>query len=520
MEQYLKYTLKNLEPLRIADKSNSQSGQTMTLRYIPGSAIRGLIINSLAKESDFQNIKKFLFSNKIKYLNAYITANEKELIPSPKGFYEDKKIVDGKKEIQNVVINGEFSEGYKRAFLGRYCYIDSDCIHYYTVDTSSDMKIEINVEENEEQKVFRNEYITENYIFTGYIAIDKEELKERIKQIFKHNIFLGNARSAGLGVCEVLSCEYVDVLPYKEYMEDRDLKGHCYMLLLSNMVMRNSLGELCGIDIETLQELMEVENLAIKYCSTSTVNVKGYNRTWGMKIPSAVMFEQGSVFRFTFDGVLKKETMQKIVRQGLGIRLNEGFGRVLFLKEYETVKYKSAEEYPKERNIVSYQKLSSEDRKTLINAAKNYYRRLLYQAMEKYIVENPIRKGNVSNSQLGIIESFTTAFQYNPEQAKKSIKNYFEHASEKENQHNTQKERNSIQKLKQYIQEEILNAKDLEELLNLDQNIRKKDTIMEIPKSELLSDKEIDRIKLELITEMIRYDNKKKEDNNGSTISI
>ena len=150
MSTYLKYTIKNMEPVRIADDSNSQSGQTETLRYIPGTTIRGMIIHALSEKQDFEEIKKELFSSRVRYLNAYISTDDEELLPSPKGFYEDKTNVEGKKQIQNVVLNGEFSEGYKRAALGRYCYMESDCIHYYNVDIGSDMKIKININKNEE----------------------------------------------------------------------------------------------------------------------------------------------------------------------------------------------------------------------------------------------------------------------------------------------------------------------------------------------------------------------------------
>ena len=53
MTEYIKYQIKNIEPLRIADDSTSQNGQTTTLRYIPGTTIRGWIINQLAKRADF-----------------------------------------------------------------------------------------------------------------------------------------------------------------------------------------------------------------------------------------------------------------------------------------------------------------------------------------------------------------------------------------------------------------------------------------------------------------------------------
>ena len=51
MAEYIRYKIINTEPLRIADDSTSQSGQTTTLRYIPGTTVRGFVINQLAEAS-------------------------------------------------------------------------------------------------------------------------------------------------------------------------------------------------------------------------------------------------------------------------------------------------------------------------------------------------------------------------------------------------------------------------------------------------------------------------------------
>ena len=70
MCRYIKFILENLQPIRIADNEKSQSGQTDTLRYIPGSAVRGIVINDLAKQDEFfERYKSVLFSDKIQFMN-------------------------------------------------------------------------------------------------------------------------------------------------------------------------------------------------------------------------------------------------------------------------------------------------------------------------------------------------------------------------------------------------------------------------------------------------------------------
>lgn len=502
MSGYLRYEIRNIEPLRIADDSRCQSNQARTLRYIPGTTIRGYVINELAGTEAFEKVRRILFSQDVRFMNAYIKADGRELLPSPKGFYEDKTMAEGKKKVENVVINGDFSEGYKRAAIGQYCYFEDDCIHYYSVETDSDMKIKINLAEGEKKNVFRNEYMTCDHIFTGYIAVNQPEVKDLIKSVFdKKIITLGNARSAGFGKCSVLSCEEISGLPYEDYMPQKDLEGACYMMLLSNTTMRGENGEICGIEWRSLSDRLGVaieEERVI--CSTSIVDVRGYNRIWKSKIPSAVMYEQGSIFHIPFKGKLTLDSMRKLCDSGLGIRVNEGFGRILFLQDYEKVSYKLSEKETKQDREPD--ELTKEDQKTLKMIAKTYYHNLLKREMTHYVVENSRSKGTSSNSKLGTIASLATVYRYDPERGVSELKKYFSHAMEKEENNNTQKERSSVKKVKDFTEKILEN--NLEELLGM----HEKGSVMGIPKRELLSETEEDKLKLALIVSVIQYENK------------
>ena len=276
---------------------------------IPGTSIRGVVINSIVKNhpSEFEKMKKILFSDKVKFLNAYLFENNKELIPSPKGFYEDKKTAKEYKEVENVVVKGDLTPGNKRAGLGRYCYFEGENIFCYDVETGSDMKIKIKDDSN----IFRSEYIAVGHKFVGYISIDDESVKDTIEEVFKNDITIGNAKSQAMGRCIVEENNFVDDsnIPYSNYAVDKSVEKECYMMILSNTAMRNDLGEYVGIDLEKLKNLMNVSNLKIERCSTSVVNVKGYNRVWGTKIPSVNMYEIGSVFKLTFDGEFSIENV-------------------------------------------------------------------------------------------------------------------------------------------------------------------------------------------------------------------
>ncbi len=526
MAKYLKYELVNLEPLRIADDSISQNGQTTPLSYIPGTTVRGLTVNQLAGKPDFETKwKRLLFSEQVRFLNAYLTVQlptgqSRELIPSPKGFYENKVVPqEGQaKKVENVTKAGVFTPGNKRAGLGQYCYMDKGCIYYYSVDTGSDMKIKRNVELGEDaQSVFRSTYIRKNQHFTGYIALPEtgentEQLEQEIKAIFRegNTIILGNARTSGMGKCRIIHSQIINELPYGSYGQTGDaaIQGSCYMLLLSNTAMRNAYGENCGIDWEWLEKQLG-EDVKIReessYCATSTVDVRGYNRNWTGAIPSVTMYEKGSVFHIAFTGTVTADGLQRLSQEGIGIRTNEGFGRVLFLRDYESIVCKMPGERAEGEVTVRQDKLSQEDQQTLTIAARGYYRNLLQSGMQEYVLNKPLSVYG-SNSQKGNVLALATKYRYEPEKGIKEIRGYLKHAEDKQDGNRVQKERASIAALKERVNKILDEKNSLDSLLELP--TQDAERIMGIPRQEIFGAKEEQRHRLELIIILLRYDNK------------
>lgn len=553
MIKYWKYVIKNTEPLRIADDSTKQHGQTRTLRYIPGSTIRGFVIQSLSLETDFESLKKQMFSSSIRFLNAYPAIYKDDenkeqaeaMLPSPKGFYEDKTPYDDQtackpKEIKNIMQDLDMKEGLKRASVGDFCYIKKNCIHYCNIKTATDMKIKMNPEKIErrdmEKDIFRNEYILPGHYFTGYIAVEdeSEKLLERIRLYLHGQIWLGNARSAGMGRCEVVTSLHSAEMPYHTYKAARHMSGECYMLLLSDTVMRDENGEYCGLNTEAIRQMLNVESLKIQMCAASVSKTGGFNRKQGGRLPTVAMYAKGSVFRLEWNGELKAGAADALMDRGIGIRRNEGFGRVLFLECYKDIGYK-------QKNVLTIQpdqipETSEEDKEVLQAAASVYYRNRLLEAMEQYIVTNPIDKGSVSSSQLGSIESKAVSYAYAPEEGIREIRNYLAHSLEKESHNNTHKERNSFRTLANTIEElfkdypkSALTSLDDPENICLDQygknsnkygnslekflgfKTKHPDSVMGIQKEKLLDTKKEGTLKLQLLLKWIRYDNKKKE---------
>ncbi len=498
--EYFRYEIRNVEPIRIADDSISQSGQAASLRYIPGTTIRGIVVNSAVRKlgDSFDEYKKILFSSKVQFLNALPAVDGRELIPSPKGFYEDKAIVSGKKAIENVVLDGDFTPGYKRANLGKFCYFDEDCINYYNVNTGSDLRIRIN---HGDKAMFRNEYIMPGYTFVGYIAVDDSSVKELISEAFGNDIIVGNARSQGMGRCEVVKADYVSAknFPYEEYSVKEDVSGNCYMMLLSGMAMRNEFGEYAGIHLSQLEQMMGVSNLKIEYCSTATINVRGYNRTLGIKLPSVTMYEMGSVFKLSFDGVFAIDRANKMMESGFGVRVNEGFGRVIFLDHYE--KISSKKECLVNKSVIHPADKMPLDNDVLKLVAANYARVVIRQEMQKHILDG-VNKMGIANSQVSAVRALLEQNRYNPKEGVNIVSKYFEHASEKAEKQNVQKKQADIKPFMKTIMRVLEN--DLEETLAIEQM-----SFMGYKFKDLIGEEETFRMKFEYLVEMIKYENRK-----------
>lgn len=498
--KYLKISFSNVEPLRIADDSTSQSGQTASLKYIHGSTIRGMIISRLVTCPEFPQIKKILFSQKVRFLNAYMVNNGTELIPSPKGFYEGKS---NPGKLANVLVDDENIEGMKRASLGSYCSVSGNVITYYSVNLNSDIRNKIMIEKpDEKQNVFRYEYIMPGNKFASYIAIEDEKVAEKMFDVVENDFILGNSKSTGLGKCKVIEKRFVSDIPYGEYAIKSDVNNSVYMMLLSDTAMRNEYGEFCGINEEQLALKLGVSGLSIEKCSTSIVNIRGYNRTIGSKLPSVTMYEKGSVFKLSFTGTISADAINEIHNTGIGVRKNEGFGRVLFINCYDKITEKKEGQW--ENRTIIIDDLHTEDDRVLRVAAKNYYKRIIEKSIIDMVINKPLPKGTLSSSQVGELETRIISNRYNYSEAVKSISDYYGHALKKEEATKVQKKINSIKQLKDFVFD-VLNS-DLDKILDI-----KKQNIFGIDNKTLLSEEEKGRYKLQYLLDAIHFDNRKED---------
>lgn len=514
MKKYIQYYVKNIQPLRFADDNTSRTGQCDTVSYIPGTSIRGAIINGIAKNSGqyFENIKQKLFSDKVKFLNCYPVFDEKIFIPSPKGFYQKRDQKEDGQEVQNILVKGRVESEYdKKASMAPFAYWDKagECIYHRDVKKKDDLNIWLAQDDkDQEKKIFRNTYIDREQTFLGLIAVEEEDARTDIEdaivlELKKGKVQLGSRQTAGYGKCIIVDVNLTESSPYDAYAVKSPLKEECYMYLLSDMAMVNEYGENTGLNEKYLAKLLDNESVRVTYCAASAGTARGRNSTWKSMVPAVPVYQKGSVFKLEFEGELPIEKVKKLEYDGIGIKRNEGFGQVLFLDNYAGLRFHKKVEAEKVYMIHDATGCSEEDRESLYIIAKGYYINLLDRLMISYLIDNKGEYKKISNSQIGGLHALITSCKFHPEEVKDKLNQYYEHARVKEEE-NKKIGSKAGGKLKHEIMNEIF-GKDINQLLGVNDCLKSKNLVMGIPVQELLTKGEEESFKIQLLTMIFEY---------------
>lgn len=334
---WLRYRLRAETPVAISWLSQSglpgERNDTEGRSFIPGSAVRGMVLSTLAQEAPrwFAENKAELL-RQVSFCNALPLGNSNanlplQPIPTPKGFYESRE----RGEIYSV-LNRSVEAGDKRASLGSFCHIGKGVMHPFSpaMETSLRMK-----RDALDKQVFTIRAIAAGTELEGYIRVENPALMSKICEAFREWVWLGAKKYAGNGLCKVVSLAASEPkYEFCGYGAKDAVPARLYMLLMSPAAMLHK-GEAGSLDVHQLAAALGVNHVTIPRCATSTIEVGGFNRTWGCYAPTVAMYDMGSVFCLECDRPPTLESLRKMEQLGIGIRREEGYGRVLFLKDFE-----------------------------------------------------------------------------------------------------------------------------------------------------------------------------------------
>ena len=322
------YTLTLDEPLIL--KARELGNYVEVKKYLQGSTIRGALIELFVKNGiELDKILRITASD--------ATKGKVSLASLFKTKYqingEDKKIDKAQTTIIEV-------DGVK---LERYSKQD-----FSIVGNEVSVKINSKTKSAESGMLFNSEYLSsyeknEDKNFKKIELMGDVELpKDLINKNQVYTIYLGKLKTKGFGKAKITFKDYVETkedivsridkfnkdIP-KDEKEALNNKTLITFDLQSDMVLPFN-------DIYNAQEQFKIlANLSDKFVfnySRSFVNtakLEGYNIINNVRKIDELVFSRGSVFTFEIDNYKEElELLKKIEEKGLGLRKNEGFGRV------------------------------------------------------------------------------------------------------------------------------------------------------------------------------------------------
>ena len=134
---------------------------------------------------------------------------------------------------------------------------------------------------------------------------------------------------------------------------------------------------------------------------------------------------------------------------------------------------------------------------------------MIQRGLQSFVLEKDTQKVleyiRTSASQLGMLDSVITAYQYDPKNVIALLRKYLSESDKREENNRIQKQHNSLRVVNDFIENAILNKK-IEVIAGFKGN--KEGYIMGVPVFELLSEEQEERMKLKLIRDLIRFNNK------------
>lgn len=327
------YTLKLKEKVLIGDPAEENPNLAGGFDHIPGSVLRGALIEVLNKTKQpilsKDELYQIFFSGNVAFLNAYpSTADQKRSLPIPLAFQTAKD--DSGKVVFNLAM--EYPQDVQLKNLScKYCWINfSDsayitCSGYQPLRTIRlhNMRPPDTNYDSDEAQLFTYDSLAAGQVFRGWIISEDTNLLKRVAEAASPrkvlSLYIGKSRNAEYGK---ISLEFDQIVDDWQEVESEEIdEGNLIVTLLSDCIIRDPA---TGAFTE---DLLPVVGKDHKKAFIQMKIVGGYNRTWNMPIPQSRAIAAGSVFVYDSDSDLYKK-LKKACVIGVGERTLDGFGRI------------------------------------------------------------------------------------------------------------------------------------------------------------------------------------------------
>jgi CRISPR-associated protein Csx10 len=339
-------TLELLEPmLCVGLEGDPNSG--VSLKYIPGSVLRGAIIGKYGKITDASSPKEreLFFDDSVRYLNAYPLIEGKRSLPVPLSWHKEKDAeeIKGCEFYDFIRADKALLSAPKSLSTNFFTFTSNalDCAAIYKAETKTRLAIHTQRDAkkgrstSESGAVFRYESIVKGTKFSSAIISEKDSLLDEILTLNLipkgTEIFVGGSRTSGYGKARIIEIkkdnDFSERLVGTCWQENTDTEFpyRFTVTLLSHAIVRDDNGQFqtdISKEFESLGELDE------KNTYKKAEVIGGFNRKWGLPLPQITAVKAGSVFTFKAKKDIAATEFQTLTESGIGEKRLDGFGRI------------------------------------------------------------------------------------------------------------------------------------------------------------------------------------------------
>lgn len=437
MNNYVQYDLYLKQPVKMGSPGNQNNADA--LPYIAGSTIRGAFISLMIRRY-FRNVKDLnhdvqtagILFRDTRFFDAYLQKDGTLLMPVPSVYYADKhEMRAAEKERMNghsveLPVHGREDsvpeEGEVRVDNGRWCSLDKDNSRVTGTKMCANLHIAV-ARDGEKGKMFRYEAIERGQTFTGFIRCKDEHDAEMYRNaIANQEVYLGGSKGSGYGQCVVRNLKtvsYDDLLKAYHAPVNHAFKQQHLLTIyaLSNLILLDQNGSVVSEpEPAFLEEKLGIHDVRLEKAYVSLTHTGGYNHLWRAGDVQETAVKAGSYYRFHYEGDIDADKAESFQENGIGVRKQEGFGRILLnLDLHQKKRIEIRDQVPVNKNI----HLNHEEEKELqmIQAKVNEerLRKVIRDAALDGTRHYAGRKVRMGQSQLGRLYNEVSSLNVNPD---------------------------------------------------------------------------------------------------------
>ena len=399
--RYLVYKIFTEEPVKISGQNKAEEAES-SLDYIPGSAVRGAVVGAYlrrgAKEEEiYTGSWKQKLLKRTWFLNAYPLYREKSgtkegterrSLPAPWCFYGKKtdltRYNGGEISVRNILNPGENTGSAEEKVCAKepFVFFGKDTVYGVKVRKEFRLHVSVNASENHGAgtAMFRYGVISPGQEFCGIIMTEDDSLADEIKKLISEEVYyLGGSKGSGYGQTRF-------------------------------SFLRETAGEM-ELSLDWQRDQKEVTGI-----------------------------RAGTIQKYTFEssGSDLKEKIFDFQEKGIGIRRQDGYGRVLVLPgameqkkwaRYRTGKEESFSDEETGREI------SEETKDQAKRILRGMYRRKTSRELDRLVVETERKTVCcLSHSQIGNLTALFQYAEYSDSRCmRKKVKEYFQSFKDRKN---------------------------------------------------------------------------------------